>query len=166
MSDWGSWIALLSHPHRMWDIRRRGTQPDRTPDVRYPEKTERQPDRTPDVRYPKKVERQLDRTLDVIYPDKVERWPGRIPDVRHPGGVSDDFRSGGMSYVTRRKRGRLHGQGRGSHVALFSEDPTITTLLCFIYLYLHSYFKANKCYCSKHLLEISKCFQTKIANLI
>ena len=28
---------------------------------------------------------------------------GRIPDVRHPGGVSDDFRPGGMSYATRRK---------------------------------------------------------------
>ena len=27
----------------------------------------------------------------------------RIPDVRYPGGMSDDFRPGGMSYATRRK---------------------------------------------------------------
>lgn len=53
-----------------------------------------------------------------------------------------------------------------SSIIKLSLVTIITTLLCFIYLYLHSYSKANKCYCSKHLLEISKCFQTKIANLI
>ena len=39
--------------------------------------------------------------------------------MRHPGGVSDDFRPGGMSYATRRKGGRLLAQGRESHVAFF-----------------------------------------------
>ena len=37
------------------------------------------------------------------YPEKVERWPDRILGVRCPGG---------MSYVARRKGGRLHVQGR------------------------------------------------------
>ena len=39
--------------------------------------------------------------------------------------MSENFRPGGMSYATRRKGGRLRGQGRGSHVALFREDPTM-----------------------------------------
>ena len=43
----------------------------------------------------------------------------RIPDVRHRGGVSDDFRPGGMSYATRRKGGRLLAQRRESHVTFF-----------------------------------------------
>ena len=32
-----------------------------------------------------------------------------------------------MSYATRRKGGGLHGQERGSHVAIFGEDPTCLT---------------------------------------
>ena len=39
------------------------------------------------------------------HPDKEERWPDRIPDVRHPGGMSENFRPGGMSYAARRKGG-------------------------------------------------------------
>ena len=31
------------------------------------------------------------------HPDKVERWLDRIPDVRHSGGMSENFRPGGMS---------------------------------------------------------------------
>ena len=49
--------------------------------MRYPEKVESRPDRIPDVRYPEKVERRLD----------------RIPDVRYLGGMSENFRPGGMS---------------------------------------------------------------------
>ena len=94
------------------------------PDVKYPEKVERRPDRITVVRYPDKVGHRSDRIAAMRHSDKVERWPGIIPDVRHPGGVSDDFCPGGMSYVTRRKGGHLRGQGRGSHVALFREDPT------------------------------------------
>ena len=48
--------------------------------------------------------------------DEVECRPDRMAAVRHPGG---------MSYVMRRKGSRPRGQGRGSHVALFSEHPTI-----------------------------------------
>ena len=55
------------------------------------------------MKYPEKVERRPDRIAIVRHPDKVECWPDRIPDVRHPGGMSDDFRSSGMSYATRRK---------------------------------------------------------------
>ena len=45
------------------------------------------------------------------------RYPGgmsteRIPDARHPGGMSENFRPGGMSDATRRKGDRLHAQGR------------------------------------------------------
>ena len=49
------------------------------------------------------------------------------PDVRCPGVMSDDSRPGGMSYATRRKGGGLRGQKRGSHAAIFGEDPTLTT---------------------------------------
>ena len=38
--------------------------------------------------------------------------------------IVQNFRLNGMSDVTCRKRGRLRVQGRGSHVALFREDPT------------------------------------------
>ena len=58
----------------------------------------------------------------VRHQDKVERWLD--PDVRYPNGMSENFRPGGMSNATRRKGGRLRVQGRGSHVALFREDPT------------------------------------------
>ena len=37
------------------------------------------------------------------YPEKVERWPDRIPDVRYPGGMSENFRSGGMRDAMCRK---------------------------------------------------------------
>ena len=43
------------------------------------------------------------RIPDVRHPDKEERWPDRIPDVRHPGGMSENFRPGGMSDATCRK---------------------------------------------------------------
>ena len=49
---------------------------------------------------------------------------GGMSDDFCPGGMSYDFRSGGMSYATRRKGGRLRVQGRGSHEAIFREDPT------------------------------------------
>ena len=84
--------------------------------MKYLEKMERRPD--PDVRYPDEVECRSDIITAV-------RHPGGMSDDFYPGGMSYDFRSGGMSYATRRKGGRLRGQGRGSHVALFSEDPTV-----------------------------------------
>ena len=77
------------------------------------------------MKYPEKVERRPNRMAAARYPEKVGCRPGRIPDVRYPGGVSDDFRPGGMSYAMRRKGDRLRVQGRRSHVALFSEDPTV-----------------------------------------
>ena len=40
------------------------------------------------------------------HPDKVERWPDIIPDVRHPGGMGENFRPGGMSDATCRKKER------------------------------------------------------------
>ena len=40
---------------------------------------------------------------DVRYLNRVERWPDRMAKVKHLGGMSDDFRPGGTSYVTRRK---------------------------------------------------------------
>ena len=46
----------------------------------------------------------------------------------HPGRVSGDFRPGRMSYATCRKGGHPRGQGRGSHVTLFCEDPTKSAL--------------------------------------
>ena len=64
------------------------------------EKVERRRDRIPDVRYPEKVERRSDRIPDVRYLEKVERRPDRIPDVRYPGGMSENFRLGGMSDAT------------------------------------------------------------------
>ncbi|WJZ91217.1 hypothetical protein VitviT2T_010312 [Vitis vinifera] len=36
----------------------------------------------------------------------------RIPDARHPGGMSENFRPGGMSDATHRKGDRLHVQER------------------------------------------------------
>ena len=83
------------------------------------------------MKYPEKVERRSDRIAAVRHPDKVERWPSRIPDVRHPGGISENFRPGGMSDATRHKGGGLHGQGRGSHVAIFGEDPTTSKSIIF-----------------------------------
>ena len=65
--------------------------------MRYLEKVEHRPDRIPDVRYPEKVERRPDRIAAVRHPDKVEWWPDKIPDVRHPGGMSENFRPGGMT---------------------------------------------------------------------
>ena len=82
------------------------------------------PDKIAAVRYPEKVGCRSDRITTVRHPDKVERWSGRIPDVRHPGGISENFCPGGMSDTTRRKGGGLRGQGKGSHVAIFGEDPT------------------------------------------
>ena len=76
------------------------------------------------MKYPEKVGCRPDRMAAVRHPDKVERWPDIFPNVRHPGGMSGDFRPGGMSYATRHKGGRLRGQGRGSHVAIFKEDTT------------------------------------------
>ena len=37
------------------------------------------------------------------YPEKVERRLDRIPDVRYHGGMSENFRPGGMSDATCRK---------------------------------------------------------------
>ena len=48
------------------------------------------------MRHPEKAGFQLDRMAAVRHPDRVERWPGRILDVRHPGGISENFRPGGM----------------------------------------------------------------------
>ena len=76
------------------------------------------------MKYSKKVEHRPDRIAAVRYPKKVGCRLDRIAAVRHPGGMSDNFRPGGMSYATRRKGGRLRGQERGTHMALFREDPT------------------------------------------
>ena len=86
------------------------------------------------MKYPEKVEHRPDRIAAVRHPDKVEHWPDRIPDVRYPDGMSDDFCLGGMSYATRRKGGRLRGQGRGSHVTFFREDPTLNTIKYYLIL--------------------------------
>ena len=67
------------------------------------------------MKYSKKVEHRPDRIAAVRYPKKVGCRLDRIAAVRHPGG---------MSYATRRKGGRLRGQERGTHMALFREDPT------------------------------------------
>ena len=41
---------------------------------------------------------------DVRHPEKVGRRPDRVPDritaVKHPGGMSENFRLGGMSDAT------------------------------------------------------------------
>ena len=87
----------------------------------------------PDVKYPEKVERRPDRIAVVRHPDKVERWPDRILDVRYPDGMSDDFRPGGMSYAMRHKGGRLRVQGRGSHAAIFREDPTMPPFISLVW---------------------------------
>ena len=55
------------------------------------------------MRYPENVERRPDRIPDVRYPEKVERRPDKIPDVRYPGGMSENFRPGGMSDAMCRK---------------------------------------------------------------
>ena len=89
------------------------------------EKVECRPDKIVAVRYPEKVGCRPDRIAAVRHPDNVERWPDRIPDVRCPGGMSENFRPGGMSDATCHKGGRLRGQGRGSHAAIFREDPTL-----------------------------------------
>nr|CAN69294.1 hypothetical protein VITISV_028883 [Vitis vinifera] len=81
----------------------------------------------PDVKYPEKVERRLDKIADVRYPD------GMSENFR-PDGMNDDFRPGGMSYATRHKGGRLRGQGRGSHVTFFREDPTLNTIKYYLIL--------------------------------
>ena len=44
-----------------------------------------------------------------------------------PSGMSCDSRPGGMRYAMRRKGGGLRDQERGSHVAIFGEDPTCLT---------------------------------------
>ena len=69
---------------RMWDIRR-----------------SQNVGRIPmwDIRRRRNVGRIELRLWDI----RVECWRRRIPDVRCPGGMSDDFRPGGMSYATRRK---------------------------------------------------------------
>ena len=69
--------------------------------MKYPEKVERQPDRIAAVRYPEKVRCRSDRIAAVRHSDKVERWPD--PNVRYPGGMSENFRPGGMSDATCRK---------------------------------------------------------------
>ena len=50
----------------------------------------------------------------------------RLWDIRRKvASAGRNSYPGGMSYdSTRRKGGGLHGQGRGSHVAIFGEDPT------------------------------------------
>ena len=71
---------------------------DRIAAVRHPDKVGCRPDRIAAVRHPDKVGCRPDRIAAVRHPDKVECWPSRIPD---------DFRPGGISYVTRRKGDRL-----------------------------------------------------------
>ena len=44
-----------------------------------------------------------DRIPNERYLEKVERRPDRIPDVRYPGGMSVNFRPGGMGDATCRK---------------------------------------------------------------
>ena len=41
--------------------------------------------------------------MDERHLNKVERWPERIPDVRRSGGMSENFRPGGMSDALCRK---------------------------------------------------------------
>lgn len=53
----------------------------------------------PNVKYPEKVKRRPN--PDVRYPNEVDRRPD--PNVRHPGGMSENFRPGGMSDATCRK---------------------------------------------------------------
>ena len=55
------------------------------------------------MRYLEKVERRPDKIPNVRYPEKVERRSDRILDVRYPGGMSENFRPGGMSDATCRK---------------------------------------------------------------
>ena len=77
------------------------------PDVKYPEKVERRPDRIAAMRYHEKVGCRPDIIAAVRHPDKIERRPNRIPDVRHLGGMSENFRQGGMSDTTCHK-GDVH----------------------------------------------------------
>ena len=83
------------------------------------------------MKYPKKVERLPDRIPDVRHPEKVGCRSDRIAVVRHPGGMSENFRPGGMSDATCRKGDHLRVLGRGSHVALFREDPTKSSFSSF-----------------------------------
>ena len=92
--------------------------------MKYSEKVERWPDKIAAVRHPEKVGCRPDRIATVRYPEKVGCQPDRIAAVRHPGGISENFRPGGMSDATRRKEGGMRDQGRESHVAIFGEDPT------------------------------------------
>ena len=55
------------------------------------------------MRYLEKVERRPDKIPNVRYPEKVERRSDRILDVRYPGGMSENFRPGGMSDAMCRK---------------------------------------------------------------
>ena len=100
--------------------------------MKYPEKVERQPDRIAAVRYPEKVRCRSDRIAAVRHSDKVERWPD--PNVRYPGGMSENFCPDGMSAEKNSEcdipkwNERCHmSQGRGSHAAIFREDPTVST---------------------------------------
>ena len=55
------------------------------------------------MRYPDEVERRPDRMATVRHPDEVGCRPDINPDVRHPGGMSENFRPGGMNDATCRK---------------------------------------------------------------
>ena len=89
--------------------------------MKYPEKVEHRPDRITAVRYPEKVGCRPDIIAVVRHPDKVERWAD--PDVRYPGGMSTGKNSG---YEMFGWNERCHvSQGRGSHTAIFREDPTM-----------------------------------------
>ena len=52
------------------------------------------------MRYPDEVERRSDRMATVRHPDEVGCQLDINPDVRHPGGMSENFRLGGMSDAT------------------------------------------------------------------
>ena len=90
------------------------------------------------MKYPKKVERLPDRIPDVRHPEKVGCRSDRIAVVRHPGGMSENFRPDGMSAEKNSRydilgwNERCHvSQGRGSHAALFREDPTKSSFSSF-----------------------------------
>ena len=62
--------------------------------LRMKRKVERQPDRIPDMKYPEKVERRPNKIPDARYPGKVESRPGRVPDVRYSDGMAAEKNSG------------------------------------------------------------------------
>ena len=101
----------------------------KTPDVKYPENVERRPD--PDVRYPDEMVRRPD--PDMRYPDEVGCQQDIIAAARYPDGMSENFRPGGMSDATCRKKERdtWHILGRIPHRAL---------ALLFIYIFVFSFF--------------------------